>query len=273
MAESLNDLWHQEDSSTPQEQASEPVSGGPPPSPPAPAAPDRVEELNREVYQLRGLVGGLLNQRQTPPPAAAEPPTPTEWKDREFLGPDEGELILSGDIKQFPQRLNKLLNEAARSGYQLSAAEVQRVADENRRLQEQTQQQYAQQTQAAQQQQFRHEFYTAHPDLQGDEWLVGQATTQVAQQFAQQPWAAPPSPQGLMQVIGQTARQLKEQSKQRWAGGSQPEPPPAAGGALSPSPARRAQVETGGSTRVGTPPQPRDGQGKFIADMHKHVKG
>lgn len=265
----LDELWEQ-----PPSPAGSATDGTATP-PAQPSAPPEPSPLEREVIQLRGMVQGLaagVQQQRQPEPQPQQPDY--SWKDQEFLSPDEGQLILNGKLEEFPQRLNRYLNAAAKTVHENMVGEIRKRDEYLNQMRQEYQGTFAQ-TQAAQQQQaFRGEFFQMHQDLQGEEFLVQQAAAQVAQEFQRQPWAYG-SPQQILGRIGEVARGLKSNYLQRWGGTGDGEQATQTAGAAIPaqSPARRAQVETGGSTRIGAAPAAKNPQQKAMNAMIDHVRG
>jgi hypothetical protein len=259
MAEnSLDDLWERPAGAT------GPAADAPPD--PQPAALPEPSPLEREVYQLRGMVQGLAQGMQRPPEPPPQYPD-YSWKEQEFLNADEQQLILNGKLEEFPQRLNRYLNSVGKTVHENLVGEIQKRDAALWQLRHESQSGLQQFAAQQQQQAFRQEFFQQHEDLKEDEFLVTQAAQTVANEFSRQPWAYS-SPQQILGRIGEVARGMRQQYLQRWgSSGGEASGPPAVGASPIPSPARRAQVETGGSTRVGQRPASSDPQRKAISAM------
>ena len=240
--------------------------------PPAPAAPSpEIEELRRELYQTKGLLAGLAQAR----PAAPEPqqvrPDPGAWQDREFLTEVEEQALLNSTKPR--EYLNKMFNSVGKTVQDQFAGERRKRDEYIAQLSQGTQQYVMSNQQAQATQHFQSRFYEQHADLKGDDGLVAQAAQSVAQEYSQAPWRFG-SPDTILSRIGEVSREMKKSYMTRW-GGSQSDESPAssAQGPASNSPARRAAMETGGSTRIGLPSPPKDGQAKALGAMMDHVKG
>jgi hypothetical protein len=266
----LDELWEQPTAKA-QPGPAAPAQGGADSPPSLPSAPAEPSPLEREVYQLRGMVQGLAQGMQPRQPEPAPQAPDYSWKDHEFLSSDDGQILLNGKLDEFPQRLNRYLNTVGKTVHENLVGEIQK-RDQWLAQVRQESQTGLQQFQAQQQQQaYRGEFFQAHPDLQGEEFLVAQATQQVAQECVRSPGAYS-APQQILARVGEVARSMRNGYLQRWGGGS--EEPGQAVPAIPPqSPARRAQVETGGSTRLGAAPQAKTPQQKALNAMFDHVKG
>lgn len=238
-----------------------------PDSTPTPPASPEADLLRQQLSFQNQLLSQVMTQKEKPPETG--PVAPPQWQDQEFISPDDARLILDSPGDQLHQRLNRAVNTAVKTVHE-------RMQDEIRRRDEQiasTRAELDSRWQALESQRaadfWQQSFYGAHADLKEDPDLVQQATRVVADYVAKNPWAAQNEGQ-VLNAIAQTARSLRTQKLQRWSATPETEVSLPAGS----SPARRAQVESGGSTRVGVARDANpDHQKQAIADMLKHVRG
>lgn len=262
MANDLDALYDSPPSPDPQEPAAPPA--------PTPAPSAEIEELRRELYQTKGMLAALAQQRQMPPPASAPAQETGNWQDREFLSEGEERLLLESTTPR--ATLNKMFNTVAKTVHEKFAQELTKRDEYLAQIAQSSQQAALQTEQARATQQFQTRFYEQHTDLAGDEPIVAQAAHSVAQEYAQQPWRFG-SAEAILSRIGEVARETKKGYLTRWSGRTGDQSVGVPSGALVNAPARRAAMETGGSTRVGLPSPPKDAQVKAISDMITHVRG
>lgn len=236
-------------------------------APPAPPTVTETDLLRQQLHFQNQLLTHAIGAKERPP----EPPStaPPQWQDQDFITPDDARLILDSPGEQFPQRLNRAVNAAVKTVHDRMQEEIMRRDEQIAATREELNTRW-QSLEAQRATEFWNaSFYNTNPDLRDDTDLVQQATRMVADYVAKQPWVANDSSQ-VLGAIAYTARSLRTQKLQRWSGmeTSAVTMPPTA------SPARRAQVESGGTTRVGVARDANpDFQKQALADMLKHVRG
>jgi hypothetical protein len=252
----LNGMWASEDAAAPGEPENIPAD------PPAP------NPLAEQVAELRGTVGALTQHLQAQQPVAQPPeeygPNVPVYEDQEWFNDDE--LLNS---KTPSSLINNALNTMARS-QQDQFNEILETKDAELREYQAGIENRAQQVQlAAASNQSRETFYGAHPDLVGDEWLVGQATQQVMQDVSARRWAYQDD-QAIYDAIYNNSIAAKTAVQERWNGAEEtvdkkfPAPP----GANSPS--RRATSGMSGGARAQSAKAPATVQGKALQAMHEY---
>lgn len=235
--------------------------------PMAPSGPSETDILRQQLHFQNQLLAQVIPRPQAESPRAEAPP---QWTDQEYISPDDARLILDSPAEQLPQRLNRAVNAAVRSVHETVQQQMRRLEEENRSLRGDIDSRWAglEQQQAAQF--WQNSFYEANPDLREDPELVQRATMLVAQQVTQDP-SRPRSVQHTLAEIAATAKSLKQQMLARW-GVQVPESQTSP--TVDRSPGRRAQVETGGSSRVSAPaPGQPNAQKSALHDMIAYVRG
>lgn len=196
---------------------------------PLPSSP--AEDLTGLKSQVQFLTQAVTSMFGRGPQAQAQQPHPTErtepgglaeWQDGDFLTEEETQVLLNADGPGLRRMFNKLLNGVGRSIDQRYRGELQRLNEQVQTSGRVSQEQLGRIEQQRQQEGFRSQFFSANPDLQGEEnaWLVGQAAQQVQAEAAREPWKFAGGHGVMLAAVADRARSLRAGLLQRWQAGN-----------------------------------------------------